>query len=206
MQYILMGNSVVRMSNPLGFTRTECYPGADWDQLLSIISKDYLTTYARSIIFLSTGPVELTVKNKSTREVHVKQEYTYHAIEERIKALKRFGIYVILCTAMPMDFEAYNWHTNVQNPEYSECYDEMTQHLVESVVKLNHEILLLNQRNDFPTPYVHSHVLKRMAGKWKFRSWYLQDGLHPAPETIEIQDRELTNKLIDAIRTLVNQL
>ena len=65
---------------------------------------------------------------------------------------------------------------------------------------------VLNQRNDFPTPYVHSHILKRMAGKWKFRHWFLQDGLHPAPETVEIQDRELTNKLIDAIRTLVNQL
>lgn len=101
MQYIFMGNSVMRMLNPLGFTRTECYSGADWDQLLSIIFKDYLTTYPRSINFLSTGPVELTVKNKSTREVHVRQEYTYHAIEEQIRALKRFGIHVILCTAMP---------------------------------------------------------------------------------------------------------
>ena len=68
MQYILMGNSVKRMS--------------------SIISKDCLTTYTRSIIFLSTGTVELTVKKKSTREVHVEQEYTYHAI----KAPKRTGM------------------------------------------------------------------------------------------------------------------
>lgn len=92
MQYILMGNSVVRMSNPLGFTRTECYPGADWDQLLSIISKDYLTTYAGSVTFLSTEPIEPAVNNKSTRDVNVKQDDTYNVIEESIKALKCFGI------------------------------------------------------------------------------------------------------------------
>ena len=108
MQYILISKNVVRIFNPLEFTRTECYPGADLNQRLFIISKDYLTTYAGSITFLSTEPIEPASKNKSTREVHVKQDDTYKAIEESIKALKCFGIYVILCTAMPMDLEAYN--------------------------------------------------------------------------------------------------
>ena len=80
MQYILISKNVVRMLNPLGFTRTEGYPGADLDQRLSIISKDYLTTYAGSITFLSTKPMEPSLKNKSTREVHVKQDDTCNAI------------------------------------------------------------------------------------------------------------------------------
>ena len=102
MQYILISKNVVRTLNLLGFTRS------DLDQRLPILSKDYLTTYAGTITFLSTEPIEPALKNKSTREVHVKQDDTYKAIESSIKALKCFGIYVILCTAMPMDLTAHN--------------------------------------------------------------------------------------------------
>ena len=35
---ILMGDSVVRGMAPVGFYGAECYPGANWDKRLSIIT------------------------------------------------------------------------------------------------------------------------------------------------------------------------
>ena len=111
-----MGNGVVRGMAPVGFDRTECYPGANWDQLLSIISQSFRTIYANSIIFLSTGPVELTVKDKKSREVYLRTENDFKAIELRISTLKKRGVYVVLCSTFPMDFALYNHHSKVAEP------------------------------------------------------------------------------------------
>ena len=200
-----MGNSVVRGMAPVGFDRTECYPGANWDQLLSIITHSYQTIYANCIIFLSTGPVELTCKDKKSREVYLRTENEFKAIELRISTLKKRGVYVVLCTTFPMDFQLYNNHSKVVERVYEECYEEMKAHLIDSIVTLNHQIALMSDRHNYATPFVHSHILKRMHGKWKFRSWYLRDGLHPNEVTQRIQEWELTAKASATITRLANE-
>ena len=58
-----------------------------------------------------------------------------------------------------MDFAGFNCHTQVQNPGYAECYEEITHDLLDPVAKLNQEILLPNERNDSLTLYNSSHIL-----------------------------------------------
>ena len=82
----------------------------------------------------------------------------------------------------------------------------MTDHLVnvDSNIILNHQIALMNDHSDYATLFLHSYILKRMHGKWIFRSRYLKDGPHPDEDTSIIQERELTEKASATIARLVN--
>lgn len=65
-QIIIMGNSVVGKLKPGGFDHTKFHPGTNLDDLLSKIKSNYLITYSNSILFISTGPVGLTVNDSNT--------------------------------------------------------------------------------------------------------------------------------------------
>lgn len=194
---------MVRGMQPENVDSVLCFPGADWDFLLSYVCQ-HLIEWKSSLVYILTGPVELTVLDRSRREVALRQEYSYKALEARITQLKKYQIYVVVCTATPMHFSRYN--SRCMNPLYIDYYEEMTEHLTQSVIKLNQAITETNRRNNFATPFVHSFILKRMRGEYKFRHQYLVDGLHPGMDAIRHMEMVISENIPKTINKIIEEL
>ena len=194
---------MVRGMQPENVDSVFCFPGADWDFLLSYVCQ-HLIEWKGSLVYILTGPVELAILDRSRREVALRQEYTYKALEARITQLKKYQIYVVVCTATPMHFYRYN--SRCMNPLYADYYEEMTEYLTQSVIKLNQAITETNKRNNFATPFVHSFILKRMRGEYKFRHQYLDDGLHPGIDAIRHMESVISKNIPIAIQKIIEEL
>ena len=97
---------MVRGMQPENVDSVLCFSGADWDFLLSCVCQ-HLIEWKSSLVYILTGPVELTILDRSRREVALRHEYLYKALEARITQLKKYQIYVVVCTATPMHFSRY---------------------------------------------------------------------------------------------------
>ena len=183
-------------------TTVFCFPGADCDFLLSYVYQ-HLIEWKSSLVYIQTGTVELTILDRSRREVSLRQEYLYKALEARITQLKKYQIYAVVCTATPMHFYRYN--SRCMNPLYTDYYEELTEYLTQSVIKLNQAITETNRKNNFATPFVHSFKLKRMRGEYKFRHQHLDDGLHPGIDAIRHMESVISENIPKTIKKIIEE-
>lgn len=175
---------------PHEFDHAISIPGANWHVLFDYVWSRR-TLLEKTIIYLSAGPVPLTEKNPVTKEITLRQETEPHMFEALIEKLKELFIFVIMCPLTPIEFRVYNAMTAIERPN-REFYDEMTSHIVESVIKLNGAIMETNKNQGMITPYTQREILKRSKGGYTFRWWYLADGLHPRDIVKRAQEEELT--------------
>lgn len=193
----LLGNSMVKLFSPSGFDHVECHPGADWCSLFQMIIERQ-EELRNSMIYVLVGPTPLTTLDKASGEVSLNTDQVYMPYDTIRRILKReMNIIIILCTCTPLNFEQYNYRCGRMPQLTQEEYQQITNFHVDQIIELNKAVIEANSRAGVITPFVHKSVLNRNPKNQshRFRTALLRDGLHPSPNLIKQQEKELQKNL-----------